>query len=353
MVELLVVIAIIGVLIALLLPAVQAAREAARRMQCSNHLKQYSLSLHNYHDVQNTLPPAALGAGNSGGKAQGANVLLLPFYEETARYDAWKSGDWVNAGDPHQVSAAAQLIFKPIITIMICPSDPNGNTPNYWNAVGPSRCNIMTSRGDTVHNNYDVPNLASNPALVSRGLFGMRDAFTFATVTDGLSNTLAVSEAFSTASQGPTAIRSGAIHNVNSGNVHYDPITYCLTNGYKAADRTQVTTAASSTYRGQFWSDGRPCTTGVNTILPPNTLSCSRQSAAVNNYGVWTASSFHSGGVNCGLADGSIRFVSNTINYRNTSITLPLPTDSLNSGLSPYGVWGSLGAKDDGGATGL
>jgi prepilin-type N-terminal cleavage/methylation domain-containing protein len=85
LVELLVVIAIIGVLIALLLPAVQAAREAARRSQCVNHLKQLGIAIHNYHDTYNIIPPH--GGGGSRSHDYTPHVALLPFYEQQGRWN--------------------------------------------------------------------------------------------------------------------------------------------------------------------------------------------------------------------------------------------------------------------------
>jgi type II secretory pathway pseudopilin PulG len=347
LVELLVVIAIIGVLIALLLPAVQAAREAARRMQCANRMKQFVLAMHNYSDTHNCLP-CLVAIGVSGSKLS-PNIFMLPFFEQNARYDQWVSIGGFTLG-PHPTSAVSQPVYKQPIPDLLCPSDPNATSPNNWNADGPARCNLMTNRADTVYDNYvgEFTDYTGEHPL--RGIIGDPRAFTIESITDGLSNTLAVSEAFSTTINNTDVIKNGGIHNVNSGNVHYDPITYCLVDGYSVTDRTKVKTAATSNYRGQFWSDGRPLVTGVSTVLPPNTLSCARGGSAVNWYGVWTASSFHSGGVNCGVCDGSVRFVSDTINSRNSSVTLPLPSTPVATlvGSSPYGIWGSFGARDDG-----
>jgi type II secretory pathway pseudopilin PulG len=340
------VIAIIGVLIALLLPAVQAAREAARRMQCTNRMKQYVLAMHNYSDTHNCLPCSVKTVGSTSDKLS-PNVFMLPFFEQNARYDQWRSINGPSLGSI-PTSVVSQPVYKQPIPDLLCPSDPNATSPNIWNADGPARCNLMTNRADTVYSNFAGEFTDSTGAHPLRGIIGDPQAFTMGSITDGLSNTLAVSEAFSTTISNTDIIKNGGIHNVNSGNVHYDPITYCLVDGYSVTDKTKVKTAVTSNWRGQFWSDGRPSVTGVSTVLPPNTLSCSR-SNSVSDYGVWTASSFHSGGVNCGICDGSVRFVSNTINSRDSSVTLPLPSSPATLvGRSPYGIWGRFGARDDG-----
>jgi prepilin-type N-terminal cleavage/methylation domain-containing protein len=89
LVELLVVIAIIGILIALLLPAIQASREAARRASCVNNLKQYGVALHNYHGVHNMFPPGALLKTKATDVYANAHASLLPYFEETSLHDLW------------------------------------------------------------------------------------------------------------------------------------------------------------------------------------------------------------------------------------------------------------------------
>ena len=377
LVELLVVIAIIGMLIALLLPAVQAAREAARRMQCSNHMKQWCLAAHNHHDAYNKFPNVLLQYDDNGtlkdinqnGNNVSPNVPLLPFMEQTPRYDAWKSIGGERHG-AHPVSAECQPVFKPAIPSLLCPTDPYATQPNLWDANGPARCNIMTSRGDSAYHNHT--NKSYNTAMnaganagatlpsgqrvsTHRGMIVPWVPISMKHVTDGLSNTMYISESFTTVGTRDTAmIKEGGIHNGNNGNIHYDPVLNCATNGIHATDSTRVKDPTTSNYRGQFWTDARPLTTGVTTILPPNQISCTRDNTGVNIWGVFTASSFHTGGVNCGVCDGAVRFVSNTVNARDTSITVPpQPNDSLEPGPSPFGIWGNFGARNSDSSTGL
>ena len=125
MIELLVVIAIIGLLIALLLPAVQAAREAARRAQCSNNLKQLGLAAANYHDAFGMLPlhQSSPHGGDQNGYAS-AFLRLLPYLEQTQIYDQWNAERWTHsqmgpvnpysAGEPHGALRAAERVPLPV-----------------------------------------------------------------------------------------------------------------------------------------------------------------------------------------------------------------------------------------------
>ncbi|MEX1042420.1 MAG: DUF1559 domain-containing protein [Pirellulaceae bacterium] len=210
LVELLVVIAIIGVLVALLLPAVQQAREAARRMQCTSHQKQLGLALHNYHDTFNKLPhnqqPEVGGAGDL---IRGASwlVRVWPYLEQGAAYDQIVfAGDWSMQDGP---SPNAQILNGLFLPILNCPSSPlpekeiqttnsNGEVElqlvnyvgiagSYWQGgtsdVESTFNSISTNyAGVAVHNGMFVPS-SKGP-----GSIGLKNA------TDGTSNTMLLSE---------------------------------------------------------------------------------------------------------------------------------------------------------------
>jgi prepilin-type N-terminal cleavage/methylation domain-containing protein/prepilin-type processing-associated H-X9-DG protein len=354
LVELLVVIAIIGALIALLLPAVQAAREAARRMQCANNMKQFSLALHNYHDTLNILPPGCLNTNGSGTALvcalASAHMLLMPYMEQGARYEGWVSAGYPGAHTNPPSGQRWAWLSDPIPTLR-CPSDPNLATPNYYNAENSARQNIMTCRGDTVYRNWQSSIDIS--AEDQRGIFGVIYGFTLSSASDGTSNTLTVSEAISSRRQGTDEVKGG-FYNRNNADLHTDPITNCLNAAVNTTTKKLNSPSTGGVWRGLFFNEGRPAVSGFTTVLPPNSPSCSYANDAGYNWGVHSPSSAHSGGVNAALLDGSVRFISDTINSRDTTIALPATTTTIiNSGASPYGVWGNLGAKDDGTATTL
>ena len=130
LIELLVVIAIIGVLIALLLPAVQSAREAARRAQCTNNLKQIGLALHNYHDTHERFP---LSRANPSTHSYSAQSQLLPFLEQNTVYQALNFHlGWADAGN-----ATAR---GTTINTFLCPSDPQSQVPDGWAGINYRAC---------------------------------------------------------------------------------------------------------------------------------------------------------------------------------------------------------------------
>ncbi|MDO5567079.1 MAG: DUF1559 domain-containing protein, partial [Planctomycetia bacterium] len=197
LVELLVVIAIIGILIALLLPAVQAAREAARRMTCQNHFKQVGLALHNYHDTYGTFPAGgvkylwsvqAFGTGYYSGR-----TFLLPFMEEGNRFDGlaadMKAGLTDGFTSEIPASSGRTQWNDGIIPTMQCPSDPQAKERTiHWPVC--SRVNVSLCAGDAMWTDDD----SSTESTSERGMFRPLHWRDTAFCLDGLSNTIAACE---------------------------------------------------------------------------------------------------------------------------------------------------------------
>jgi prepilin-type N-terminal cleavage/methylation domain-containing protein/prepilin-type processing-associated H-X9-DG protein len=342
LVELLVVIAIIGILIALLLPAVQAAREAARRAQCSNNLKQLGLALHNYHDSNRCFP---FGAGGTGrptppftagwGACDGDNhncyrssafTRLLPFFEQSALYEQISNA---TAGHPPFGPRPWLRSYPPWqeeIGSLRCPSDGEEQRP--WNPPENGLCNYLVSYGDRMRN------INGNHTLSTvRGVFGRVITLSIKHVKDGTSNTIALSE--SCAGDGSRHVGRAIARNL--GRVDQNPTT-CLA---VVGPNNLITGPVRPWHRGRRWCDGNPGRTGFNTVLPPNGPSCSNNDWL--GWGIYPPSSYHPGGVNAAMADGSVTFFSETVDTGNLSLPQP---GSGNP--TPYGVWGAIGTRNGG-----
>ncbi len=345
LVELLVVIAIIGILIALLLPAVQAAREAARRMQCSNYLKQFSLALHTYHDAYKSFP-----AGNSRFCRPGTTtawngytpyMVLMPFYEQGALYEQATTG--ANSGvDPSSGEVWADRNIK----VLICPSEAMAR--NTW-----GRVSYVFSLGDFAdRNNWGTTLLENNrgPFVRAAGTNVNHADFRcqwrgMGSLSDGTSNTIVFSERCVTSRRntlrGAYVLSIAGIGNTSGTGTAVIPKD-CLDTrdgkGYKTTLSIQ-----KDDHFGTRWADGRG-PSSFSTILPPNSPSCSGGPLDYDARMMVAASSYHTGGVNVGIGDGSVQFVSDTI----SSGTLTSTTTPVNGGPSPFGVWGAMGSINGG-----
>ena len=328
LVELLVVIAIIGVLIALLLPAVQQAREAARRMQCTNNLKQLGIALHNYHDTFGKLPAMSGGSSPGGNHGRLSGFIgLLPFMEQRALWDAYASDNfsqdpWANWA-PNNTQIAG----------LLCPSD---SAPS---STGIGYTNYCFSAGDQPLYRFDDAN-SSNDQTNSwdgRGMFARYNYKGFKDITDGLSNTVAMGERC--IGVDGRKIKGGIVR-VDNAFVDGGKANRCMDT--RGLGGRYVDGATSyHTYSGKRWSDGCPAFVGLNTILPPNSPSCTRWGNEKDKIYA-TPTSYHPGGVDTLFGDGSVSFTTDTIDTGN------LTADWENNGPSPYGVWGAMGSRSGG-----
>ncbi|MDO4587924.1 MAG: DUF1559 domain-containing protein [Planctomycetia bacterium] len=310
LVELLVVIAIIGILIGLLLPAVQAAREAARRMQCSNHLKQFGLALHNYHSVHHHFP----GYDDSG-VGFSIQAKLMPYFEQRSLHNL------IDFSQPVLIGPSGAKYFNLVheevaqkqIPIFRCPSDAEQDLyTEYQEGQNPSPValrglNYMMIIGSGKDQTFDFANKTD-------ALFYFNSRCGFHSILDGSSNTIVMTESLLGNHQDTTSesnrtrqvCRSSAIARAASN-----------VNNPTFADFDNYLNSAVnwSGYRGCCWLLARPGYTMVITYLPPNTHypDFAPSSGGGRQIGLHFSRSNHSGGVNGLLGDGSVRFFSDSI----------------------------------------
>ena len=360
------VIAIIGVLIALLLPAVQAAREAARRAQCNNNLKQFGLALHNYHDVHLAFPasegeiPLDANIATTGNRYHwSATIFLLPFLEEMQRYgDIRAITDVTVMTSPSQILDRNAKHLLAVPTLFHCPSD--GEARKLSPYPDPDRqiprISYVYCQSDVHYddrNDYGGASVAANVDVAKRSMFNRRLWKSFSDCTDGTSNTIAMSETVTPQSYATNQVLGGMrtmnavttweYRNGNAGTIATETTARieCL-NGKSGSQLTG--TIAAQSYRGGNWLIGRATYSGFHTIHPPNSPACIRDDAnrLNTNYGIFPPSSYHAGIVNTVFFDGSCRSISETINFG------PATAFPRLEGPSDFGVWGALGSPNGG-----
>jgi prepilin-type N-terminal cleavage/methylation domain-containing protein len=294
LVELLVVIAIIGMLIALLLPAVQAAREAGRRTTCKNNIRQMALALQLYENTYTYLPPGdyTIKTGTFAGKSAGISLHahLLPFIE------AENIRDVINFNAPYNDSSNV-VPYNMKIQTFLCPSDGREQVPvaqgapnNYY---GNSGVQILFSGVPSATG----PNSTMPP---SDGLFFKDSKMTWASVKDGLSKTASFSEKLcGDGSNGISSPRSDTFQPGTYPNTPDEALQQCM-----AADVNSLGMQGYSNV-GAPWLQSYHSTTRYWHVLPPNSRSCMYPPGRIST----TPSSNHPGGVNMALCDASVVFV--------------------------------------------
>ncbi len=304
LVELLVVIAIIGVLVSLLLPAVQSAREAARRTQCQNQLKQFGLALHNFESVTKRIPHGSEQMATWG---PSVHTYLLPVIEQGSVFgqmnQGYAHGASAHTGTAQDVanhetgSTARPKIFR-------CPSEMN-----TFNGFVYGFTNYHTNWGSWVRvgNRWDGP-FGTNFVPYTGGPPRM-DAVRLAEIVDGTSNTLAFGEVSNGVGSDPKTRDPRRDCYLATRPSDPNPITVRST--LLAMDWRTAGTLSGWNWRGYPWREGSIWRNGFNTLLPPN-KPCFRPGAEWWEL-VTPASSYHPGGVNVCLVDGSVRFAPENI----------------------------------------
>jgi prepilin-type N-terminal cleavage/methylation domain-containing protein/prepilin-type processing-associated H-X9-DG protein len=335
LIEVLVVISIISLLIGLLLPAVQSAREAARRAQCSNNLKQFGLALQNYHDTFGSLPPGRIKAYDP--RYSGPNppctssivdksveVFALEFLEQNTVYNAINESLAIVGAENSTVHAVAIATFA-------CPSDPisgvardlNPGALTKYGVPDPARM-VFTSYAGMIGS---LPVLAqplpSTNCVVPgsligqcNGVFNDLSPIRLASVTDGLSNTIFMAEKATT-----------ILQELNTLNPQF--------------------AAQHGWYITGNWGD-----TLITSLYPPN--ACDQVALAATTAWTNSASSMHPGGLNVLMGDGSVRFIKDSIQSWPFNPVSGNPVGASQNGqgawvnLPPSGVWQALSTRSGG-----
>ncbi|QDT63242.1 DUF1559 domain-containing protein [Calycomorphotria hydatis] len=323
LIELLVVIAIIAILIALLLPAVQQAREAARRSQCKNNLKQMALAVHNYHDLAGTLPPLSCipqtgfsGANNGSWSTHGR---ILPMLEQG---NVFAKVSLDVAWDDQPVISGLK------IPTYACPSDPNSDLAR---STGKAAEILYATNYGFNAGQWFIWDPSDNS--YGTGMFHPNAKLMFRDCTDGTSNTLMIGE---------VKAWTPYVRNIASAPTNLDPASADIA-GIASGGEEKLSADGSKNTGHTEWPDGRvhhggfTVQFGPNTVVPYNDgtddfdidFNSQQEGKDVTNptYAAITTRSYHIGGIQVALMDGSARFIS-----ENIDLTL----------------WRNLGARNDG-----
>jgi prepilin-type N-terminal cleavage/methylation domain-containing protein len=339
LVELLVVIAIIGILVALLLPAVQFARESARRMQCGNNLKQIGIALHTYHDTHKIMPPALIGSGRWNATGQTpphliANttgfVLMLPFLEQQPLWSKYIFDAPSSVSNPYgkpfinniNVSDFNKPVYKNRLEVMTCPSDVMpapvviaavNNPADFYERNEVARSNYLFATGQ--YTDYDPrhkdrgTHTINGLVHIHKGMFGNDGAGTLSDCIDGTSNTIAVGES-KQSPRGHTSLNSTGL--TGSFGPYWGAGTHTCCHGRTPAQKTPVYTV-----RGRIVTEGQ-------AYGAPN---FDQTANGLKAQYAWHFGSWHPGHTQFVMCDGAVKTISDSVDYHGVFVWLNRPMD--------------------------
>jgi prepilin-type N-terminal cleavage/methylation domain-containing protein/prepilin-type processing-associated H-X9-DG protein len=304
LIELLVVIAIIAVLIGLLLPAVQSAREAARRLHCTNNLKQIGVAIHNYHDINNALPATTYTSLPSGYKSEFSVIARISPYLELGPMYSVINFNFTWDAPPNTTASSMTL------AVLLCPSDPDIGAGDTGKGFPEGRTSYGNVEGDWY--------VFWTQGPVNRSAFAPNVSKSFRQFTDGLSNTLLFSESQILHYQLRSCGSTGGMTPTSFPGTSQSPAMI---------DSIAPTCTKEGAFGHANWVNGSVFNNGVTTALTPNTkvlpirgdfnpydLVTTDENQGGPSYAALTADSYHPGGVNALLGDGSVRFIKDAIN---------------------------------------
>ena len=390
LVELLVVIAIIGILAGLLLPAIQQAREAARRMSCGSNIRQFGIATLGYESTYKLLPGLCAGIylanPNHGNITKWGNhgrwsgmIGLLPYMEQPALFSQIDSGFVLKNGTQYgpygqQLNSSGAIAvgldpssndYQPVLTqvgFFRCPSDPVRKSTQINTNSARGRLNYVFCVGD---GDRGCGSLGQNTDT-SRGAFEKGSQKTLAAITDGTANSIMFGEVAS-----PPSLQTGTVSNVKNGKIQGGnvvgatlsvgaPTAFLAVNvddcKAKARGGVYLGTITVEYRRGTRWLDAHVVYSGFNTILGPNSPSCHDpvRSSVGEIDGIQSTSSYHFGGSHVLMFDNSVRFMTDDVDTTDPNQNPPNPRYAPGKwganqtpnwvGPSPFGAWGAMGS---------